>query len=78
MFSRHQKFEVLQAGRQLAFNLIETIQQEYMQTHPQHPPPVINNLVLPQGNTFYPFKQFSNLILNLHLTVDYIFMVITV
>lgn len=28
-FFRHSKYEVLQAGRQLAFNLIETVQQEW-------------------------------------------------
>ncbi|XP_046677857.1 transcription factor SPT20 homolog isoform X2 [Homalodisca vitripennis] len=31
----HQKIEVLQAARQLAFNLVETIQQEFNQIHPQ-------------------------------------------
>uniref|UniRef100_A0A1B6CZ42 KH homology domain-containing protein 4 n=1 Tax=Clastoptera arizonana TaxID=38151 RepID=A0A1B6CZ42_9HEMI len=46
----HQKYDVLQAGRQLAFNLIETIQQEFLQSQSQPPTlAFINNLGIPQG-----------------------------
>lgn len=42
IFFRHAKNEVLQNGRQLAFNLIETIQNEYSATYGSNhvaPPP---------------------------------------
>jgi len=42
LYCRHAKNEVLQNGRQLAFNLIETIQNEYSATYTSNhvaPPP---------------------------------------
>lgn len=43
-YCRHAKHEVLQNGRQLAFNLIETIQNEYSATY------ATNNHVAPPTN----------------------------
>lgn len=48
---RHAKNEVLQNGRQLAFNLIETIQNEYSATY-------THNQVTPQANVAH---QQSNI-----------------
>lgn len=50
-YYRHAKNEVLQNGRQLAFNLIETIQNEYSATY-------THNQVTPQANVTH---QQSNI-----------------
>lgn len=50
--------EVLQSGRQLSYNLIETIQQEFAQLHPQQPPPQLH-ITQQQGKMQLSFTGFD-------------------